>query len=220
MSNFLFWSRDSAETAAIAKALATANVDPARITTQGPKIEELPCSGMEIPRVATAPSSVSPLPATNLADLRATLPTPRPSSNASSGGSLPSSAGVIRIAHVRPSSVPLSRSFASHLFARLRRAGARPTFAPSTGTRSRSRRRTRMPTPPARDGWKFAGTAPTASAQVPSAVAAAVPASPPPAAAATFNPYPVWDLKLYQSDSQSCKCMLSILQVLHLSHPV
>ena len=197
MSNFLFWSRDSADTAAIAKALATANVDPTRITTQGSTIEELPSAGIEVPRPSEASSSVSPRPAIKLADLRASLPTPQPSSNASSGGSIPSSAGVLRGTHVRPSSVPLGRPFASHLFAHVRR----PSSTPSTGTRSRSRSRTRMPAPQPPSSWNFAGSAATAttlptpsgsaSAHAASAVATAVPASHPPAATATTNPYPV-----------------------------
>ena len=93
MSNFLFWSRDSADTAAIAKALAAtaaASSSSPRLHTQGPIIQELPRAREDNPNALS--SRNSEVPTLNLADLRSSLPGPRPSSSVSSGGSFPSSA--------------------------------------------------------------------------------------------------------------------------------
>ena len=181
MSNFLFWSRDSADTAAIAKALAAASNNPSRVVSQGPLIEELHPDSTQ---AASARSN-----ALSLADLRAHLPTPRPTSSVSSGGSFPSSANALRGPCVRPSS--------AQPFARVRRPNVRPSSAPSS-TRSRSRSRVRPMTPRRSEGQGGQGggaTLPTATvlpsaadtAPAPTAQVAAV-AAPTPAPA---NPYPV-----------------------------
>ena len=68
MSNFLFWSRDSADTAAIAKALAAtaaASSSSPRLATQGPVIEELPRAREENPNAL--PGRDSGVPTISLA---------------------------------------------------------------------------------------------------------------------------------------------------------
>ena len=188
MSNFLFWSRDSADTAAIAKALAaTAAASPAssRLVTQGPVIEELPGAREDNPNAMSSRGSEVPT-TINLADLRSSLPGPRPSSSVSSGGSFPSSANALRQNQIRPSSAPISR-----LFSAVRRRAARPSSAPSSN-RSRSRSRTRPVTPELLHVAGSTTAAPSAtvlpaSAQTcaGSAAATAVPT------AAAANPYPI-----------------------------
>ena len=190
MSNFLFWSRDSADTAAIAKALAAtaaASSSSPRLVTQGPVIEELPRAREENPNAL--PGRDSGVPAISLADLRSNLPTPRPSSSVSSGGSFPSSASALRQNQIRPSSAPISR-----LFAAVRRSAARPSSAPSSNcSRSRSRMRSVMPgsshdvvsTAAAPSAAVLPAAAVTNARSISGTAATAVPV------AATANPYPI-----------------------------
>ena len=187
MSNFLFWSRDSADTAAIAKALAaTAAASPSspRLVTQGPVIEELPRAREDNPNALSGRGSE--VPTINWADLRSSLPGPRPSSSVSSGGSFPASANALRQNQIRPSSAPISR-----LFSAVRRSAARPSSAPSSN-RSRSRSRTRPVLPVLLHDVGSTAAAPsatvlpaTAQTFVGSAAATAVPV------AAAANPYPI-----------------------------
>ena len=178
MSNFLFWSRDSADTAAIAKALAAASNNPSRVVSQGPLIEELHPGSNEAASVRSS--------ALSLADLRAHLPTPRPTSSISSGGSFPSSASALRGPCVRPSS--------AQPFAGVRSAGVRPSSAPSS-TRSRSRSRARPMTPRRSEGPSGGATPPTATIMPSSAATSSVPTAQVAAAAVPTqvpaNPYPV-----------------------------
>ena len=178
MSNFLFWSRDSADTAAIAKALAAASNNPSRVTSQGPLIEELHPGSHEAASVRSS--------ALSLADLRAQLPTPRPTSSISSGGSFPSSASALRGPCVRPSS--------AQPFARVRSVGVRPSSAPSS-TRSRSRSRARPMTPRRSEGPSGVTNPPTATMLPSSATTSSVPTAQVAATAVPTqvptNPYPV-----------------------------
>ena len=121
--------------------------------------------------------------------LRFSLPTPRPSSSVSSGGSFPSSARALHQNQIRPSSAPISR-----LFAAVRRSAPRPSSAPSSN-RSRSRSRTRPVMPCSSHVVVSTAAAPSATV-LPAAAetnvrsnsgiaATAVPV------AAAANPYPV-----------------------------
>ena len=203
MSNFLFWSRDSADTAAIAKALATASNNPSRVVSQGPLIEELHPVSAEFPTASARSNALS------LADLRAHLPTPRPTSSISSGGSFPSSASALRGPCVRPSS--------AQPFARVRTTGVRPSSAPSS-TRSRSRSRAKPMTPRRSEGQGGGATLPTATV-LPSAatttsaptaqVAAAAAPTPAPANPSPVNPF-FPDLTPTVASSSGIACNMAV----------